>query len=127
MLRSREAVASSLAAHVVDERAAAALALRQHHLDAVAGEQADASASLIAGLQHRLGAARAGCATRPRRAPSAGKTLRPVRRRARRQRAPARDRASRRAARRARAGGASSGRSGFASSAAASARRKRLG
>ena len=30
-----------LAAHVVDDAAAAALALRQHHLDAVPGEHAD--------------------------------------------------------------------------------------
>ena len=52
-----EGVALRVAAHVVDERAAAALPLRLHHLDAVPVEQADGGL-VEAGLQHRLGAAR---------------------------------------------------------------------
>ncbi len=57
MLRLGEGVACLLLAHVVDERAAAALALGQHHLDAVPVEQPDRGL-VDRGLQHRLGAAR---------------------------------------------------------------------
>ena len=57
MLRFGEGVALGVAAHMVDERAAAALALRQHHLDAVPVEEPDGGV-VEARLQHRLRAAR---------------------------------------------------------------------
>ena len=65
-----EGVRLVVAAHVMDERAAAALALRRHDLDAVPGEQADGGVVDLR-VQHRLGAAaqerdaRAALARRP--------------------------------------------------------------
>ena len=51
-----EGVALLVPAHVMDERAAAPLPLRLHHLDAVAVEEPDGRL-VEAGLEHRLGAA----------------------------------------------------------------------
>ena len=70
MLRLAKAWRLRVPAHVVDERAAAALALRLHHLDAVPVEEPDRRL-VEAGLEHRLGAARQD------RDPAAPRALRP--------------------------------------------------
>src|SRR3954466_3385518 len=77
-----EAVPFVVAAHMMDERAAAAFALRRHDLDAVAVEQADGGVVVLR-FQHRL---RAAAQDRDARAALAfsGEHARPVSRRARR-------------------------------------------